>query len=57
MVKKIVGNVSFDTSQIRDHVAEAGEKISAATARDIYSQVTPNCQKASFKGPFVRKEK
>jgi hypothetical protein len=57
MVKKIVGNVSFDTSQIRDHVAEAGEKISAATAKAIYSQVTPNCQKASFKGPFVRKEK
>jgi hypothetical protein len=57
MVKKVVGNVSFDTSQIRDHVAEAGEKIAAATAKAIYSQVTPNCQKASFKGPFVRTEK
>jgi hypothetical protein len=53
--KKVKGFSVFDTSQIRDDVAIAGERISVSYAKARYAECVPNCANAGFKGPFKRK--
>lgn len=52
--RKVKGSVMFDTSQIRDHVCQQGERISASYARERYAPVKPD--RPEFKGPFKLKK-